>query len=158
MGAGTRISGGWELTGVDFPTNAYIRARGFVAGGKYSGSAWFTDTLIGPPLVAAQPASRTNNAGTVATFTVLGTGTPPLSYQWRKGGVDLADGGSISGAQTATLRLSSVFGADADAYSVVISNSLGSVTSQVATLEGSRSCTSTRRLTAGCSTRDRRPR
>ncbi len=38
-----------------------------------------------------------------ATFSVTATGSAPLSYQWRRNGVDLVDGGSVSGATTPTL-------------------------------------------------------
>lgn len=51
-----------------------------------------------------------------------------------KDGTALSEGGNISGAQTPTLTLSSVFGGDAGGYSVIVSNTYGSVTSLVATL------------------------
>ena len=40
LGIGTRISGGWQLTGLSLPVNAnfYIRARGYAAGGLYGAS------------------------------------------------------------------------------------------------------------------------
>jgi hypothetical protein len=57
----------------------------------------------GPPVILAQPASRTNNAGTAATFSVVAGGAAPLSFQWRKDGVPLVDGGKISGVRTAAL-------------------------------------------------------
>jgi uncharacterized delta-60 repeat protein len=134
LGAGARLSGGWQLTAVSVPTNANIRARGFLTGGVGNGSAWFVESIIGPLVVLSQPISRTNNAGTVATFSVAAGGTPPLSYQWLKGGVNLSDSGNTSGAQTSTLMLSNVLGGDAGRYSVIISNAFGSVTSVVATL------------------------
>lgn len=44
LGAGTRIPGGWQLTGVTVPPGGgRIRARGHVAGGRYNGSAWFVE-------------------------------------------------------------------------------------------------------------------
>ena len=57
-----------------------------------------------------------------------------MSYQWLKGGVNLSEGGNISGVQTPTLTLSNVLGGDAGGYSAIISNAFGSVTSLVATL------------------------
>jgi hypothetical protein len=36
LGAGSRIAGGWELTGVVMPTNATIRARGYTTGESFS--------------------------------------------------------------------------------------------------------------------------
>ncbi len=134
LGAGMRISGGWRLPGVSVPAGATIRGRGFVTSGIRNGSAWFVESIIGAPVVVSQPVSRTNNAGTAATFNVLAAGTPPLSYQWRKGGVNLGNGGNIAGAQTATLTLRNVVHADEGGYSVIISNTFGSVTSLVAGL------------------------
>ncbi|SPE57199.1 hypothetical protein SBV1_2690003 [Verrucomicrobia bacterium] len=62
------------------------------------------------------------------------TGTPPLSYQWLKNGLALNDSGTASGTQTATLTLSNVGVGDAGGYSVIVSNTYGSVTSIVAML------------------------
>ena len=61
-------------------------------------------------------------------------GTPPLSYQWRKDGIPLADGDFVSGAQDAALHLAAVSPEDAGKYSVVIQNIAGSVTSTNALL------------------------
>lgn len=86
------------------------------------------------PIILAQPASRTNNAGTTATFSVSASGTGTLSYRWRKEDVALADGGNVSGAATATLSLSNVLKPDEGGYRVVVTNQYGSVTSAVAAL------------------------
>ena len=69
-----------------------------------------------------------------ATFSVTAAGAPPFSYQWRKNGADLNNGGNVSGATTNILTITSVSWLDAAGYSVVVTNSLGSVTSVVATL------------------------
>ncbi|MEI7936817.1 MAG: immunoglobulin domain-containing protein [Verrucomicrobiota bacterium] len=134
LGAGTRITSGWQQTGLSLPAGATIRARGFCLGGAFDGSSWYVETGLGRAAISQQPTSRTNNAGTIAQFVAQGAGTSPLSCQWRKGGVLLSDNGNISGSQTATLTLTNVLGADAGSYSVIITNSNGSVTSQVATL------------------------
>ncbi|MEN3027049.1 MAG: immunoglobulin domain-containing protein [Chlorobiota bacterium] len=47
-------------------------------------------------------------------------GESGLSYQWYKDGVQLADGGRISGAQTNTLRIVGVVPSDAGVYTVVV--------------------------------------
>ena len=134
VGSGVRISGGWQLTGVSLPTSATIRARGFIQGAQYSGSGWLVETNIGPLAINQQPLSRTNIAATLASFTVRAGGGSPPSYQWRKGGTNLADGPNLSGATAATLILSNAFGADAGAYSVVLNDGHTTLTSQVATL------------------------
>ncbi len=48
-----------------------------------------------------------------------------LSYQWRLNGVDLANGGNISGADNDTLIISNATSADAGAYSVYLSGLAG---------------------------------
>ena len=88
----------------------------------------------GPLNIRTQPQSRTNDAGTTATFTVTASGSPPLSYQWWKNSAPLADSSNISGATTATLTLAHVSQSYAGGYTVVVSNAGGSVTSSVTTL------------------------
>ncbi len=124
-----RIPGGWSAGGLSLPAGCLVRARGFVVAGN-----WFVETIAGPPVFTASPSSRTNNAATTATFNVTGVGAAPISYQWLKNGANLNDVGNISGSATSTLTLSNVFGADAGGYSVVLSNTSGTVTSAVATL------------------------
>ena len=55
------------------------------------------------------------------TFNVAATGTP-LFYQWRLNGTNLFNGGSISGATSATLTLTNLQFAQAGNYSVIVSN------------------------------------
>jgi uncharacterized delta-60 repeat protein len=134
LGTGSRIMGGWQLTTATVPANALIRARGYVSGGDNNGSGWFVESVLSVPRVLNQPASRTNSPGSAAQFSVSAVGVAPLSYQWRKGEVTLADDGTVSGAQTPSLTLSNVAHEDEGGYSVVITNNFGSVTSLVAML------------------------
>ncbi len=57
-----------------------------------------------------------------------------MSYRWRKGGVNLSDGGNISGALTATLTINNVATADEGSYDVVITGLCSNVTSAAALL------------------------
>ncbi|HWH70851.1 MAG TPA: immunoglobulin domain-containing protein, partial [Candidatus Sulfotelmatobacter sp.] len=91
-------------------------------------------TVLGPPVIIAQPQSRTNLAGTTASFSVGVTGSAPLSFQWRSNGVNLANSARISGSTTATLSIASVQPADAADYSVLVTNAAGAIASVVATL------------------------
>jgi len=86
------------------------------------------NSTSGAPTITAQPASQSVATGASVSFSVTVTGTSPLSFQWRK------DGSSISGATASSLALSSVTTSDAGSYDVVVSNSVGSVTSSAATL------------------------
>jgi hypothetical protein len=87
-----------------------------------------------PPVITQQPVSRTNLVGTTATFSATVIGAAPNYYQWRKGGLPLAYGGNISGVTNLTLTLTNVQMADAGDFDLVVSNSYGAATSQVATL------------------------
>jgi len=87
-----------------------------------------------PPSITTQPISQTVLKGDSVTFTVEATGDEPLSYQWKKSDDNLTDGGNISGATTATLTISNVQETDAGIYRVEITNTAGSVTSEVVTL------------------------
>lgn len=80
------------------------------------------------PAITTQPESQTGTLNASVTFTVVATGTAPLGYQWKK------DGADISGATTASLVLSNLQADDAANYTVVVSNTAGSVTSDTATL------------------------
>lgn len=80
------------------------------------------------PSITTQPQSQSVGVGGSATFTVVATGSAPLSYQWRK------DGQNIAGATSATLSLPNVQSANAGSYTVVVTNSAGSATSNAATL------------------------
>ena len=75
-----------------------------------------------PPTITSQPPARTASAGSTVTFSVAASGSPTLTYQWRKGGVALANGATIAGATAATLTLSNVQSGDAGTYDVVVSN------------------------------------
>ena len=96
-----------SLTGVNFTANAVVVA----------------------PTITTQPANQTVTAGQTATFTVVASGTTPLSYQWQKNVVNIsgATGSSYTTPATTTSDSGSTF-------AVVVSNSAGTVTSNAATL------------------------
>jgi Immunoglobulin domain/PA14 domain len=85
--------------------------------------------LSTPPVITTQPASQTVIAGQTATFSVTATGTAPLTYQWRR------NGGNISGATSASYTTPPTTVADQGVqFSVVVTNSAGTVTSSSALL------------------------
>jgi uncharacterized protein YfaP (DUF2135 family) len=90
-------------------------------------SADATLSISTPPAIVSSPAAKTVASGTSATFSVTATGSGPLHYQWKKDGVAV-------GTDAASFTLASAQAADAGAYSVVVSNPIGSVTSATAAL------------------------
>src|SRR5205807_2284756 len=84
------------------------------------------------PAITTQPVNQTVTAGQTATFTVVASGTAPLSYQWQKNGANIAGATSSSYTTPATTI------ADSGAtFDVVVSNSIGNATSNLATLTAS---------------------
>ncbi|HTV62451.1 MAG TPA: immunoglobulin domain-containing protein [Verrucomicrobiae bacterium] len=81
-----------------------------------------------PPYVALPPASQSTKIGANVTFAVTASGTAPLSYQWLKNGTN------VPGATASTYAKAGVQLSDAGAYSVVVTNNYGSVTSSIAVL------------------------
>ncbi len=99
------------------------------AGSVTSGAATLTVNVPAvAPGISAQPQNVTVSAGSGASFSVTATGTAPLTYQWKKGTAN------ISGATAATYSIASAQSTDAGSYTVVVTNSVGSVTSTAATL------------------------
>ncbi len=87
-----------------------------------------------PPSISAPPPSQTVTAGTNVSFSVTAAGTAPLSFQWQKNNLNLANGGNVSGATTSILTLSNVQSDDAANYSVIVTNVAGSTNSGPASL------------------------
>jgi hypothetical protein len=90
-----------------------------------------------PPAITMDPQPSIALDNGVLTLTVTATGNG-LSYQWRKNGRNLADGGNVSGATTAKLIISPFTAADEAVYSVAVFNAAGSVTSKNATASESK--------------------
>jgi hypothetical protein len=81
-----------------------------------------------PPAIGTQPQNLTVNQGNSAMFTVVASGTAPLSYQWR------FNGANIAGATASSYTRNNAQTNDAGNYSVVITNSVNSITSSNAAL------------------------
>jgi len=141
--AWTGNSGGFITTLVTLPATAsgqtiQLRWR-CGSDNSNSGPGWYVDTVSiitsgyacctsAPPAVTAQPNSQAVIAGTNVTFQVAVTGTTPLAYQWGFNGTNLA------GASGASLTLTNVQAAQAGTYTVLVSNTYGSVLSSNAIL------------------------
>ena len=133
---GTAISGATSSSYTTPPTTAADNGDLFnvVVSDPLGNTASTAATLTvtggsGAPSIIAQPVNQTVTAGQSATFSVTATGTAPLSYQWNKNGT------AISGATSAAYTTPPTTTADNGAqFTVVVSNTSGSVTSAGATL------------------------
>jgi predicted esterase len=85
-------------------------------------------TVIVPPAITSQPKDRAVALGAAASFSVLTTGTSPFNYHWLHQGADLL------GATSQSLSIPSAQFTNAGAYTVVVANQAGAVTSSVAML------------------------
>ena len=112
--------------------------------GNLYGATAFTETGDGEAYVLAianqslqittQPRSQTAFLGQTVNLSVATLGSFPMSYQWQENSTNLTDAGNISGTSTRVLTFANVTAANAGLYSVIVSNSFGSVTSTPALL------------------------
>ncbi len=117
---------------ISFEENGFDGRRSWHAQGSTTGP--FSGFINGTPLFLLQPTAQVAALGQAVTFTVVAYGSQPLNYQWFKNTAPLTDGLNVSGAQAPALTLANIQVADAGNYRVVVSNSVGSTTSQPATL------------------------
>ena len=128
---GTSISGATNSTYTVNSTPAGTSATYDVIASNVVGSVTSAPAVLtvnSPVSLTEQPVSQTVNPGAPVTFKVSATGTEPITYQWRKSGVN------ITGATTATLSIPNAQSANAGIYDAVVTNVVGSVTSSGATL------------------------
>ena len=80
------------------------------------------------PVFTTQPATQTAPGGGAAVFFVVAAGSPAPTYQWSKNSV------AIAGQTGSSLTLSGLTTNDAGSYTCVATNTIGSATSNAATL------------------------
>ena len=143
LGPGTNYA---VLTSV--PANSVGTLRGHGLAGVYAKGyywwrvdlgntcGWVAETLLadvaGAPLVDEQPVSQTYCAGDTLVFSLSASGPGPLSYQWRRNGLNLSDGGHYAGATTSTLTVSGADNSDEAGYRCWVSNASGAAISEEA--------------------------
>jgi hypothetical protein len=88
-----------------------------------------TLVVLIPPAITAQPAGKSVTAGKTAKFTVTVSGTRPVSYQWKKNGVNIPGATKSSYTTPATTKAD-----NGSVFSVAATNIAGSVTSNGAIL------------------------
>lgn len=112
------------------PATAYhfrVRSRDAQGNLATSSDSMFT-TLATPPEITAHPQSQSVRVGSTAMFGVTATGTAPMNYQWHFNGTNLP------GATSSTFTRTGATTDHAGIYSVLVSNSAGSVAASNATL------------------------
>ncbi|MCX8519965.1 MAG: DUF1566 domain-containing protein, partial [Rhodoferax sp.] len=107
-----------------------VEVRNSVGSTVTSSNARLTVAPVIPPAITEQPRDISVIKLQTASFSVEATGTAPLTYQWRKYGVNIAGATSSTYTTPATANRDNGMG-----YSVVVSNSAGTVISRAAILE-----------------------
>jgi formylglycine-generating enzyme required for sulfatase activity len=125
---GSVVAWGYNTDGQTTVPAGLRRVTAIAAGGYHTVALVGGAGIGAPPVITEQPSNVIASTAGSATFTVAATGTAPLSYQWRKDGVN------ATGATSASLTLSNVQTNQAGNYAVVITNAYGSATSSVAVL------------------------
>ena len=99
-----------------------LRALG-IADGFVDGTLSAAYAVGSAPTISQQPQGDTVDAGDSVLFTVTASGSSPLTYQWRK------NGAAIDGATASSLTIPRAAEDDEGAYSCVVTNAFGSITS-----------------------------
>jgi hypothetical protein len=94
----------------------------------------FSSFIGGPAGIVSQPLNQQAPQGSSATFSVGAYGQQPLLYQWYFNGTNQLSSASNPTAASATLVLTNLQFDQSGTYSLVVSNSINSVTSQPVTL------------------------
>jgi len=98
-------------------------------GGNPNGMGMGMGMGTSAPVISMQPSSQSVAVGSTATFSVMATGTAPLSYQW------MSNGGAISGATMPSYTTpSTTMAQSGTSFAVQVSNAYGKLTSSPAML------------------------
>lgn len=145
---GTEISYQWQKDGVDIPgeTNSGLIINDITSSdeGTYrcvvSGECETkitTGALLNvyqDVVIDNQPVDKEICDGESTGFSITASGSG-LNYQWQYNGIDLVDGGNISGTTSANLEIDAAALTDAGFYICIVSGTCGEKTSESASLK-----------------------
>ena len=145
---GVGLSYQWQKDGVPIPgkTNTALLLNNVVPADAGSYTCVVSSTCGGPltsapadltilpeTVITMQPSDVVDCEGENTSINAGVTGSS-LTYRWRKNGVDLADGGRISGSGTDNLIIASLITGDAGVYTALVTGDCGSEITDPATL------------------------
>jgi hypothetical protein len=85
--------------------------------------------VVSFPTITVPPTNRMVRLGSTATFAVTAVGLTPLNYRWQENGTDLVNAGRIGPVTNNALTITNAQTGDDGGYTVIVTNSVGSVTS-----------------------------
>jgi uncharacterized repeat protein (TIGR01451 family) len=136
-GTSTSVTVSVTDTALGFGFGVYpagIRFTNLLSGREQARKAELTVLPATAPTITKQPQGLAVRPRTNVSFCVTASGSLPLSYQWRKDGAVLVDGGRIAGATQPCLTIASVEDGDWGHYSVMVTNAYGAIASADAIL------------------------
>ena len=116
------------------PFAGLILSGGILYGTALQGGSFHNGTVFAlslapnAPIITTQPQSQTALVGNDVSFSIVANGLPLPNYQWQ------FNGQNLDGQTVASLSLTNVQFANAGGYSVVVTNTYGSITSSIAYL------------------------
>ena len=120
---------GLTLAGLHWGATYYFAVSAYNTDGyECSNSTEVSITMPLPPIILLQPSSQIAQASGTAEMYVDVLGTPPISFQWYNGTTP------IPGGTNSLLTLREVSQANAGVYLVVISDAIGTISSDSATV------------------------
>ena len=128
---GSDIAGATSSTYTETSSSALNGAKFSVVVTNSAGTATSNEAVLSDVAIGTQPTNQTAYTSKTATFSVTAGGTGPFTYQWKKNGTDIS--GATNSSYTTPATTSADIGT-ALAYSVVVSNGAGTVTSSTATM------------------------
>jgi hypothetical protein len=119
----------YNVTSLAFVGNNLFASGDFDIVGT-NACGWLAEAILGPlaPVIDTNPVPQYLLAGANAAFNVVAEGSPPLAYQW------FFNGNEITNATNTILSVANIGPDQAGDYSVVVTNSYGSVTSSIVPL------------------------
>jgi Immunoglobulin I-set domain len=117
------------------PLISVFKADGlWLAGGNIRTLLTSGSSSVSAPSFSPPPAAFSGSTGGTITLTATAIGAPAPTVQWYRGTTALADDARISGSATGTLTITGATFADAGAYFLRATNSVGTTDSSAATV------------------------
>ena len=130
-----RTSGGnWGFDGTHANASGAVCYRNNLTGGISSAGTHFGFGHT-RPLITNQPGNQPVCENATASFSIVATGNPPLTYQWYKApNIPLIEGGRFTGTNLSTISIANIVLGDAGNYYCIVTDGHGSTVQSISAL------------------------